>query len=94
MSSYSNDCLSKKKYRTRVLDIVKSFPKFDPSKVTPDVDFQKDFGLDNLDLVEIVTAMEEEFSLEIADKEANKFDSSPLASEYLFLTIQLLVRLC
>ncbi|XP_011093481.1 acyl carrier protein 1, mitochondrial [Sesamum indicum] len=84
MSSHGDDHLDKKEVVDRVLDVVKSFPKVDPSKVTPDVHFQKDLGLDSLDTVEIVMALEEEFKLEIPDKEADKIDSCPLAIEYIF----------
>lgn len=52
-------------------------------QVTPDVHFQKDLGLDSLDNVEIVMALEEEFKLEIPDKEADKIDSCNLAIEYI-----------
>lgn len=45
--------------------------------------FQKDLGLDSLDTVEIVIALEEEFKLEIPDMEADKIDSCPLAIEYI-----------
>ncbi|KAL2514053.1 Acyl carrier protein 1 [Forsythia ovata] len=82
MSSHGDDHLDKQEVIDRVLDIVKSFPKVDPSKVTPDVHFQKDLGLDSLDNVEIVMAIEEEFKLEIPDKEADKIDSCSLAIEY------------
>ncbi|KAK4416101.1 Acyl carrier protein 1, mitochondrial [Sesamum alatum] len=84
MSSHGDDHLDKKEVVDRVLDVVKSFPKVDPSKVTPDVHFQKDLGLDSLDTVEIVMALEEEFKLEIPDKEADKIDSCPLAIEYIY----------
>lgn len=53
-------------------------------QVTPDVHFQNDLGLDSLDTVEIVMAIEEEFKLEIPDKEADKIDSCPLAIEYVY----------
>ena len=53
-------------------------------QVTPDVHFQKDLGLDSLDNVEIVMALEEEFKLEIPDKEADKIDSCNLAIEYIY----------
>ncbi|KAG6402754.1 hypothetical protein SASPL_134965 [Salvia splendens] len=82
MSSHGDDHLDKQAVIDRVLDVVKSFPKVDPSKVTPDVHFQKDLGLDSLDNVEIVMALEEEFKLEIPDKEADKIDSCHLAIEY------------
>ncbi|KAJ8773975.1 hypothetical protein K2173_009406 [Erythroxylum novogranatense] len=83
MSSGHDDHLTKEEVIHRVLDVVKSFPKVDPSKVTPDVHFQKDLGLDSLDSVEIVMALEEEFKLEIPDKEADKIDSCNLAIEYI-----------
>lgn len=51
--------------------------------MTPEVHFQKDLGLDSLDNVEIVMALEEEFKLEIPDKEADKIDSCHLAIEYI-----------
>ncbi|KAL8542588.1 hypothetical protein ACS0TY_003462 [Phlomoides rotata] len=86
MSSHGDDHLDKRGVIDRVLDVVKSFPKLDPSKVTSDVHFQKDLGLDSLDNVEIVMALEEEeeFKLEIPDKEADKIDSCALAIEYIY----------
>ncbi|XP_077241570.1 mitochondrial acyl carrier protein 1 [Tasmannia lanceolata] len=83
MSSHGDDHLDKEEVIERVLSVVKSFPKVDPSKVSPDVHFQKDLGLDSLDNVEIVMALEEEFKLEIPDKEADKIDSCGLAIEYI-----------
>ncbi|CAN6180517.1 unnamed protein product [Urochloa humidicola] len=74
--------LSREEVVDRVLDVLKSHPKVDPSKVTPEAHFEKDLGLDSLDTVEVVMAIEEEFKLEIPDKEADKIDSLPLAIEY------------
>ncbi|THU43909.1 hypothetical protein C4D60_Mb02t01820 [Musa balbisiana] len=83
MSSHGDDHLTREEVVDRVLDVVKSFPKVDPAKVTPDVHFQTDLGLDSLDNVEIVMALEEEFKLEIPDKEADQIVSCPLAVEYI-----------
>ncbi|QCE12444.1 acyl carrier protein 1, mitochondrial [Vigna unguiculata] len=83
MSSHGDDHITKEEVIQRVLAVVKDFPKVDPSKVNPDVHFQKDLGLDSLDNVEIVMALEEEFKLEIPDKEADKIDSCNLAIEYI-----------
>ncbi|PON58891.1 Acyl carrier protein [Parasponia andersonii] len=82
MSSH-DDHITKEEVIERVLSVVKSFPKVDPSKVSPDVHFQKDLGLDSLDNVEIVMALEEEFKLEIPDLEADKIDSTHLAIEFI-----------
>ncbi|XP_039008598.1 acyl carrier protein 1, mitochondrial-like [Hibiscus syriacus] len=82
--SSHDDHLTKEEVIERVLDVVKSFPKVDPSRGTPNVHFQQDLGLDGLDNVEIVMALEEEFKLEIPDKEADKIDSCNLAIEYIY----------
>ncbi|GAB2270853.1 Acyl carrier protein 1, mitochondrial [Dionaea muscipula] len=83
MSSH-DDHLTKEEVIDRVLSVIKDFPKVDPSKVTTDVHFQKDLGLDSLDNVELVLALEEEFKLEIPDLEADKIDSTKLAIEYIY----------
>ncbi|GKV18800.1 hypothetical protein SLEP1_g29136 [Rubroshorea leprosula] len=56
----------------RVVGLVKKYDKIDSSKVTETADFQKDLSLDSLDRVELVMAIEEEFSIEIPDEEADK----------------------
>ena len=45
--------------------------------------FQKDLGLDSLDTVELVMALEEEFNLEIPDSEADKILSCSDAITYI-----------
>ncbi len=44
----------------------------DADEVTPEASFIEDLGADSLDTVELVMALEEEFSLEIPDEEAEK----------------------
>ncbi|PKA51574.1 Acyl carrier protein 1, mitochondrial [Apostasia shenzhenica] len=83
LSSHGEENLEREEVAERVLAVVKSYPKLDPSKVTQDSHFQKDLGLDSLDNVEIVMALEEEFKLEIPDKEADKIDCCSLAIEYI-----------
>jgi acyl carrier protein len=48
----------------------------DPTKVTSTAHFANDLGLDSLDTVEVVMAIEEEFSIEIPDKDADTIHSS------------------
>ena len=63
--------------------VVKNFNKVDPAKVSPSSSFGADLGLDSLDTVEVVMAMEEEFAVEIPDAEADKITSVAEAVEYL-----------
>ncbi|GAA5817821.1 Acyl carrier protein, mitochondrial [Mucor flavus] len=75
--------LPKEDVQTRVLDVVKSFDKVDGSKVTAEANFIKDLGLDSLDTVEVVMAIEEEFSVEIPDKDADAIHSVQQAIDYI-----------
>ncbi|XP_054763040.1 acyl carrier protein, mitochondrial-like [Lytechinus pictus] len=52
--------------------VLKLFDKVDPDKVTLDAKFAEDLGLDSLDAVEIIMAMEDEFGVEIPDETAEK----------------------
>nr|XP_018262166.1 acyl carrier protein [Kwoniella dejecticola CBS 10117]OBR84324.1 acyl carrier protein [Kwoniella dejecticola CBS 10117] len=64
--------LSKDDITSRVLDVLKSFEKVDGTKLTPGASFTSDLGLDSLDAVEVVMAIEEEFAIEIPDAEADE----------------------
>lgn len=55
--------LSTKEIETRIDEVLKSFEKVDVSKVTPEASFVGDLGLDSLDAVEVVMAIEEEFNI-------------------------------
>ncbi|KAF8247713.1 hypothetical protein K440DRAFT_643566 [Wilcoxina mikolae CBS 423.85] len=55
----------------------------DETKVTGTSHFTKDLGLDSLDTVEIVMAIEEEFSIEIPDKDADNIHSVDQAVQYI-----------
>ncbi|KAI8393258.1 acyl carrier protein-like protein [Radiomyces spectabilis] len=75
--------LSESDIQTRVLNILKGFDKVDQSKVAVDAHFVNDLGLDSLDTVEVVMAIEEEFSVEIPDKEADEIKSAKQAVDYI-----------
>lgn len=44
-------------------------------EVTPEASFIDDLGADSLDTVELIMALEEEFSIEIPDEDAEKMTS-------------------
>ena len=81
--AYGAGYLDKAQVTDRVVTVVKNFNKVDPAKVTPNASFGADLGLDSLDTVEVVMAMEEEFAVEIPDAEADKITSVAEAVEYL-----------
>ncbi|KAG8433202.1 hypothetical protein GDO86_017476 [Hymenochirus boettgeri] len=56
----------------RVLYVLKLYDKIDPEKLTVGSHFMKDLGLDSLDQVEIIMAMEDEFGFEIPDADGEK----------------------
>jgi NADH dehydrogenase (ubiquinone) 1 alpha/beta subcomplex 1 len=66
----------------RILTVVKNFDQVDPAKVTAETKFA-DLGLDSLDTVEVVMAIEDEFAIEIPDQEADKISSIPDAIDYI-----------
>ena len=67
----------------RIMGVVKNFDQVDPNKVHAKVKFTEDLGLDSLDVVEVVMAIEDEFAIEIPDAEADKISSIEDAVEYI-----------
>lgn len=67
----------------RIIQVVKNFDKVDPDKVSSESKFSEDLGLDSLDSVEVVMAIEDEFAIEIPDAEADKIASVGDAVEYI-----------
>ena len=54
-----------------------------PEEVTPEASFIDDLGADSLDTVELVMALEEEFSVEIPDEDAEKMTKVSDAIKYI-----------
>ncbi|KAF3085743.1 hypothetical protein TWF225_008363 [Orbilia oligospora] len=75
---------SKADIEGRIVELLKGFDKItDPSKISTTSHFSNDLGLDSLDTVEVVMAIEEEFSVEIPDKEADAIQSVGQAVDYI-----------
>ncbi|XP_029365430.1 NADH:ubiquinone oxidoreductase subunit AB1b [Echeneis naucrates] len=64
--------LSLETIKDRVMYVLKLYDKINPEKLQTSSHFMKDLGLDSLDQVEIIMAMEDEFGFEIPDAEAEK----------------------
>jgi acyl carrier protein len=67
----------------RVKKIVVDQLGVEESQVTKEAKFVDDLGADSLDTVELVMALEEEFSLEIPDEEAEKISTVGQAIGYI-----------
>ena len=67
----------------RVCKIVADRLQTDLASVTPTASFVEDLGADSLDLVELVMAFEEEFSLEIPDADVENLKTVGAVAEYL-----------
>lgn len=67
----------------RVQDIVVQQLGVDKSKVTLNANFANDLGADSLDTVELVMAIEEEFSIEIPDEDAEKIATLDQAIQFI-----------
>uniref|UniRef100_A0A182MFR9 Acyl carrier protein n=1 Tax=Anopheles culicifacies TaxID=139723 RepID=A0A182MFR9_9DIPT len=58
--------------KERVLLVLKLYDKVNPEKLSLESHFINDLGLDSLDHVEVIMAMEDEFGFEIPDGDAEK----------------------
>ncbi|KAI8720078.1 Acyl carrier protein [Fusarium sp. LHS14.1] len=76
--------LNKEEVEGRIMSLLQGFDKVnDVSNIKPAAHFANDLGLDSLDTVEVVMAIEEEFSIEIPDKDADSIHSVSQAVEYI-----------
>ena len=69
-------------YSQKVKDIIVEQLGVDTAQVTEDAKFVDDLSADSLDTVELVMALEEEFSIEIPDEDAEKITSVGDAINY------------
>ncbi|KFH45623.1 Acyl carrier protein-like protein [Hapsidospora chrysogenum ATCC 11550] len=70
--------LKKEEVEGRIMSLLQGF-----DKIKPTAHFANDLGLDSLDTVEVVMAIEEEFSIEIPDKDADSIHSIEQAVTYI-----------
>ena len=69
---YSTTYETKQGIENRVLKVLHAFNKIKPETIALKARFGDELGLDSLDVVEVLMAIEEEFAMEIPDIEADK----------------------
>jgi len=67
----------------KVKEIIAKELEVDVKQLAPEAKFIEDLGADSLDIVELVMALEEEFSIEIPDEDAEKILTVGKALEYI-----------
>ncbi|MBA7529856.1 Acyl carrier protein [subsurface metagenome] len=67
----------------RIKKIIVKQSGIDESKITENSSFLDDLGLDSLDIIELIMEFEEEFNIEIPDKEAEKMKTVGDVIKYL-----------
>ncbi|KAI8815953.1 acyl carrier protein [Fimicolochytrium jonesii] len=76
--------LTPQQVEDRVLQLLRDFDKVDASKLSLDAHFINDLGLDSLDQVEITMALEDEFNIEIPDRDAEEILTPRQAADKIF----------
>merc|ERR1711953_1004220 len=79
---YSVSGLTKDAVESRVLTVCKAFDKITADKVSLESHFINDLGLDSLDHVEVIMAVEDEFGFEIPDEHAEKLLTPSKIAQY------------
>ncbi len=67
----------------RIKKVIAGQLGIDESKITENSSFVDDLGTDSLDIVELIMALEEEFNLEIPDKDVEKMKTVGDVIKYL-----------
>lgn len=67
----------------KVKEIIVNELKVDADKITLDTNLKDDLGADSLDAVEIVMALEDEFSISIPDEEIQNISTVKKLVEYI-----------
>ncbi|EET62669.1 acyl carrier protein [Marvinbryantia formatexigens DSM 14469] len=67
----------------KLISIVAEQLNVEEELVNPETDFRKDLGADSLDLFELVSALEEEYEVEIPSEELEKLNTVQAVADYL-----------
>lgn len=67
----------------KIRDIIADQLNVNPVEITEDTKFKEDLGADSLDLYELVMAIEDEYSIEIAQEDLEKLKTVGSVIDYL-----------
>lgn len=81
---YAAPPISREEVTKRAFEALKTVGALQESKLSLEASFQNDLGLDSLDTVEALVALEEEFDLEIPDKVSDEIKTVGEAVDYIF----------
>ena len=83
--SSDSDSLTKEQVEERVFNVLKAFDKIPATSPNfgANSSFTSDLGLDSLDVVEVIMAVEEEFGMEIPDEAADEFKTPQEVIDYI-----------
>lgn len=81
---YAAAPITKDEVIKRSFEALKTVAALQESEISLTSAFQKDLGLDSLDTVEALVALEEEFDLEIPDKISDEIRTVGEAVDYIF----------
>lgn len=59
----------------KLIEILKEYVKVDAGKITEDTNLKGDLGLNSLQMVNMAVAIEDEFDIEISDREASDVET-------------------
>ena len=72
----------------KIKSIVSDKLSISEDQITEEASFIDDLGADYLDTVELVMALEDEFSMDIPDEEAEKLTTVGKAMDYILTTVK------
>ncbi len=67
---------------SKVKELIIELLEVDEAEIKPESSFMDDFGADSLDIIELLTAVEEAFKVEIPDEDAGKLQTVQNAIDY------------
>ncbi len=75
--------MERSEIRTRVEKVVGQVLKVAPKEITPKVNFAFDLGADSMQSIELVAALEEEFSIQMDEVKAREVQTVEAAIEFI-----------